>query len=185
MEVSAADIAAYMPVVESVVMRFVRRVPVCVLREDLIAAGTFGLIDAFRRNTGKRDAAFDWYARVRIRGAILDELRTQDWLSRRARVHVRLATKDKDLGATIVPFGEEHEQGDALTPEDLLELRHEQEALACAIENLPERERRIVRMHYFEGVQLQAIAKELGVSKPRLSQLHTRAMTMLRETVAA
>jgi RNA polymerase sigma factor for flagellar operon FliA len=189
MELSAADMAAYMPVVRSVVMRFLGRVPANVLREDLIAAGTFGLIDALRKDakfTVSRGAGFDWYARVRIRGAVLDELRSQDWLSRRERVRVRLANKDRDVGATVVPFTEEHDALAArLTPQELLEVRHEQEALAVAIENLPERERRIVRMHYFEDVQFKAIAKELGVSEPRISQLHTRALTMLRESVAA
>lgn len=183
---SASEMAAYMPIVQSVVIRFLGRVPANVLRDDLIAAGTFGLIDAFRKNPGERAAGFDWYARVRIRGAVLDELRSQDWLSRRARGRVRKANKDKDLGSTVVPFTEEHE---ALTtdptPHELLELRHEHEALASAIENLPERERRIIRMHYFEGVQFKAIAKELGVSEPRISQLHMRAISALRDQVAA
>src|SRR5580704_11429681 len=74
------ELAEWMPVVRQVVARFIRRVPRCIQRDDLLAAGTFGLLDALRRREGAaRGPAFEWYVRVRIRGSIVDELRTQDW----------------------------------------------------------------------------------------------------------
>src|SRR5258708_851660 len=70
--------------------RLLRKLPPNVLRDDLLAAGTFGLVDALRKSAD-RGPAFDWYARIRIRGAVVDELRAQDWLTRRARTRVARA----------------------------------------------------------------------------------------------
>src|ERR1700760_2403351 len=85
-EVQGSEVSEFMPLVHHVVATMLPRLPPNVLRDDLVAAGTFGLLDALRRQSaGERGVEFTWYARVRIRGAILDELRTQDWLSRRAR----------------------------------------------------------------------------------------------------
>jgi RNA polymerase sigma factor for flagellar operon FliA len=73
----------------------------------------------------------------------------------------------------------------SLTPESLAVARSDHDALAKAVERLPERERSIIQQHYFEGVQLRAIARYLGVSEPRISQLHARAVARLREILAA
>ena len=56
----------------------------------------------------------------------------------------------------------------------------ERAALVKAVEQLPPRERRIVSLHYFQDVHFKTIAAELGVSEPRVSQLHARAMTRLK-----
>jgi RNA polymerase sigma factor for flagellar operon FliA len=84
------DITEYMPLVHQVVARLLRRLPPNVQREDLIAAGSYGLVDALRKSPD-RGPAFEWYARIRIRGAAVDELRSQDWLTRRARTRVAKA----------------------------------------------------------------------------------------------
>ncbi|MDF3069079.1 MAG: polymerase sigma factor for flagellar operon [Polyangiaceae bacterium] len=75
----------FTPLVRKIAGGFQRKLPRNVLREDLIAAGMSGLWDAIRRHPDGGDDSFEWYVRVRIRGAILDELRAQDWLPRRAR----------------------------------------------------------------------------------------------------
>jgi len=75
----------FRPLVNKIAGGFQRRLPRHVLREDLVAAGMAGLWDAIRKHGESADEGFEWYVRVRIRGAILDELRCQDWLSRRAR----------------------------------------------------------------------------------------------------
>ncbi len=75
----------FTPLVRKIAGGFQRKLPRNVLREDLIAAGMSGLWDAIRRHPDGGDESFEWYVRVRIRGAILDELRAQDWLPRRAR----------------------------------------------------------------------------------------------------
>src|SRR5690606_34900002 len=90
-------LSTYTPLVRQIAGGFQRRLPRNVLREDLIAAGMSGLWDAIRRHTDRPTESFEWYVRVRIRGAILDELRAQDWLPRRARA---AAAEAVDQGAT-------------------------------------------------------------------------------------
>ncbi|MEO7096626.1 MAG: sigma-70 family RNA polymerase sigma factor [Polyangiales bacterium] len=180
-----------MPLVKQVVARFLRRLPANVLRDDLIAAGVFGLIDSLRKNGGDQGPTFESYARIRIRGAILDELRTQDWLPRRARWAAAGKTPGAEDVAPISIIGLEDLVGgeralevadesleDACT---LLEKGHERRQLAQAIAQLPERERTIVQMHYFQGARFKEIGALLGVSEPRVSQLHTRAMGQLKK----
>ena len=189
-EVAATEVSEFMPLVHHVVGTMLPRLPPNVLRDDLVAAGTFGLLDALRRQApAERGAEFGWYARVRIRGAILDELRSQDWLSRRARR--RFASEERTTGAAVVGIEDlpEERRGfadeGAMTPELLVSARSDANALAKAVEKLPVRERNIITQHYFDGVQLRAIAKDLGVSEPRVSQLHARAVARLKEYLAA
>ncbi|HEY1954180.1 MAG TPA: sigma-70 family RNA polymerase sigma factor [Polyangiaceae bacterium] len=188
-EVQGGEVAEYMPVVHQVVGAMLPRLPPNVLRDDLVAAGTFGLLDALRRQSAsQRGAEFVWYVRVRVRGAILDELRSQDWLSRRARR--RFSSEERTSGAAVVGIEDLPEErraiadDGALTPETLVSARSDADALAKAVDRLPVRERNIITAHYFEGVQLRSIARDLGVSEPRVSQLHARAVARLREYLA-
>jgi RNA polymerase sigma factor for flagellar operon FliA len=188
-EVSAAEIAEYMPLVHQVVGTMLPRLPANVLRDDLLAAGTFGLLDALRRQSpSERGVEFTWYARVRVRGAIVDELRAQDWLSRRAR---RRFASESTTSTAVVGIEDLPEDRRALadeaspTPEALVAARSDAHAVAKAVEKLPVRERNIITAHYFDGVQLRTIAQDMGVSEPRVSQLHARAVARLREYLAA
>jgi RNA polymerase sigma factor for flagellar operon FliA len=181
----------YMPLVHQVVGRVLRKLPPNVLRDDLVAAGAFGLIDALRKSVD-RGPAFDWYARIRIRGAVVDELRSQDWLTRRARTRaVKAQAQGEGCGASVVGFDDLPEsQAQAFvdesvaSPQEQVEQRMDRVALERAVSLLPEREANIVAWHYFEGVPFKAIASRLGVSEPRVSQLHARAMGRLRTTLA-
>lgn len=181
------ELAAYMPLVHQVVARVLRRLPPNVLREDLVAAGTYGLVDALRKSD-ERTTAFEWYARIRIRGAVVDELRAQDWLTRRARTRVTRAqalgegTSLSVVGFDDLPEGRVFGHADpaATSPLDQVETRLERAALERAVGRLPEREASIVRWYYFEGTAFKDIAGRLGVSEPRVSQLHSRAMARLR-----
>jgi RNA polymerase sigma factor FliA len=169
---------AYLPLVRRVVRQLARRLPANVQRDDLLAAGVFGLIDSLRRNGGDGGAAFEWYARTRIRGAIFDELRAQDWLSRRARAAA-------GVPACFVSFEDvanDDESGLASPddPSEAFEARSLCRALGRALSQLPERERTVVGRHYFEGAKLKEIGAELGVSEPRISQLLARAIERLR-----
>ena len=56
---------------------------------------------------------------------------------------------------------------------------------AKAVDLLPERERHIVASHYFRGVKFKDLGAELGVSEPRISQLHSRAIARLKELMAS
>ena len=62
-----------------------------------------------------------------------------------------------------------------------MEKGHERRQLGEAISQLPEPERTIVQMHYFQGARFKEIGALLGVSEPRVSQLHTRAMGQLKK----
>ena len=187
---SAELLARYSSLVRQIAGGFQRRLPRSVLREDLIAAGMSGLWDAIRRHADKPGDSFDWYVRVRIRGAILDELRAQDWLPRRARAAAAEANEAGDMSVTapsVVRFDDvsEWEQNRSLTApesnsEAAVEAKFVRETLARAVEQLPERERHIVSAHYFQGVKFKDLGAELGVSEPRISQLHSRAMQRLK-----
>jgi len=193
--IAAQLLEQYSPLVRQIVGGFQRKLPRNVLRDDLIAAGMSGLWDAIRRQAGQYDESFEWYVRVRIRGAILDELRAQDWLPRRARA---AAAEAQGAGNTsIAPPSvvrlddvSEWEQGRALSSaessssESAVHHKLVGEALVKAVDLLPERERHIVSMHYFKGVKFKDLGAQLGVSEPRISQLHSRAMKRLRLLIA-
>ena len=80
-----ALIGQYAPLVRRVALQLVSRLPASVELDDLIQAGMIGLLDAVRRYQESPDAQFETYATTRIRGAMLDELRSQDWLPRSVR----------------------------------------------------------------------------------------------------
>jgi RNA polymerase sigma factor for flagellar operon FliA len=185
------ELTAYMYLVHQVVARLLRKLPPNVLRDDLVAAGAFGLVDALRKST-ERGPAFDWYARIRIRGAVVDELRAQDWLTRRARTRLaRAQAQGEGTAVAVVGFDdlpESQAQGLAdesvATPQEQVEQRMDRIALERAVALLPEREASIVGWHYFDGVPFKTIAMRLSVSEPRVSQLHARAMGRLRASLA-
>jgi RNA polymerase sigma factor for flagellar operon FliA len=185
-------IARYAPVVHQIVGGFQRRLPRSVLRDDLVAAGMCGLWDAIRKHGEGRSERFEWYVRVRIRGAILDELRAQDWLPRRVRAAAaRAAANGQSNGRAapaVIRFDEvsELEQAQCLASYDAdggdvgLEHRDSARALVRAMERLPDRERDIISLYYFKGIKFKELGRLFGVSEPRISQLHSRAMTRLK-----
>lgn len=186
-ELTATELLeVYTPLVRKIAGGFQKRLPRNVLRDDLIAAGMSGLWDAILRNADKPQDAFEWYARVRIRGAILDELRSQDWLPRRARAAANAATGNGPTAVVRFDDVSEWEQQRCLATnegngESAAAAKSEREMLGRLIDQLPERERHIVASHYFGGVKFKDLGAELGVSEPRISQLHSRAMQRLRD----
>jgi RNA polymerase sigma factor for flagellar operon FliA len=188
---SNAMITKYSGLVRQIAGGFQRKLPRNVLRDDLIAAGMSGLWDAVRKHGHEQTENFDWYVRVRIRGAILDELRAQDWLPRRARAAAAEAAQaegKRPCTPVVLRFDDvsETEQarcltaGESTNTEMAVEARLVKATLTRAMDQLPERERRIVSMHYFRGVKFKDLGEMLGVSEPRISQLHSRAMTRLK-----
>lgn len=83
------EITRHLPLVHSVVERLLGTLPRSVDRDDLFHAGVIGLIDAIDRFDPGRDNAFSTYAVLRIRGAVIDELRARDWVPRGARARHR------------------------------------------------------------------------------------------------
>ncbi len=82
-------VAAYLPLVRRLALQMAARLPANVELDDLVQAGLLGLLDALRRYQQTPDAQFETYATTRIRGAMLDELRAQDWLPRTVRSKAR------------------------------------------------------------------------------------------------
>jgi len=80
-----AVIIEYSPMVKYVANRIARRLPPHIEVEDLISVGVMGLIDAIEKYDPARGAKFKTYAEFRVRGAILDELRSMDWVPRSIR----------------------------------------------------------------------------------------------------
>ena len=73
-------ILEYYPMVRRVAYRMARRYPRSVDADDLVHIGMLGLIDAVDRYEGDRAESFTAYARIRIQGAIVDEMRKADWV---------------------------------------------------------------------------------------------------------
>jgi RNA polymerase sigma factor for flagellar operon FliA len=183
-------LAQYTPLVNQIAGGFMRKLPRNVLKDDIVAAGMVGLWTALQKHD-ERPESFEWYVRIRIRGSIIDELRAQDWLPRRARAR---AAAEAVLGPyvsnpcpAVVRFDDvsEFEQNrmlkDASENSEALAVTHQtKEMILESLDTLPERERFIIAQHYFEGVKFKTLADELGVSEPRISQLHSRAMQRLR-----
>jgi RNA polymerase sigma factor FliA len=184
------DMATYLPLVDRVVKRFEHRLPANVLRDDLVSTATLGLLDALRRSP-QRGPAFTYYAQVRIEGALIDGLRSQDWLHRSLRRDLKRArARGEQPTAEVVCLGDLPEQvvlgltdPHRPSPEQQLEDVQQRAALGVAMARLPEREACILALHYFEGVALQDIASRLGVSGGRVSQLHRRAVALMRDAM--
>lgn len=87
---------------------------------------------------------------------------------------------DEDGDASM---GDLVEDSAFISPSMEFEYREERQALKESLANLPERERVLLELHYFEGVTFEAIARSMGVSKQRISQIHLRAVRRLRENL--
>ena len=221
----------YAPLVKYVAGRVGSGLPAHVEQADLISYGTFGLIDAITRYEPTREVKFESYAMARIRGAIIDELRSTDWIPRSVRMKARQFERTVDalesrlqrspteeevaaememdveevrkfLGqlslVNVVALDEllsDDEGGaprlvdtlkhtSALDPQAMAEHGEARQLLARAVEQLPEREKVVVSLYYFEGLTLADIGRVLGVTESRICQLHTKAVLHLRTKLA-
>jgi RNA polymerase sigma factor for flagellar operon FliA len=221
----------YAPLVKYVAGRVGSGLPAHVEQADLISYGTFGLIDAITRFEPTREVKFESYAMSRIRGAIIDELRSTDWIPRSVRMKARqfertvatleaalqrspteeeiAAEMDMDvedvrkfLGqlslVNVVALDEllvdddgsaprlvdTLQDSSALDPQAMAEHGEARQLLARAVEQLPDREKVVVSLYYFEGLTLSEIGRVLGVTESRICQLHTKAVLQLRTKLA-
>ena len=215
----------HLPIVRFLARRIHERLPHHVDIEDLVSAGVVGLMDAFQKFDPAKKVQFRSYAQFRIRGAILDSLRTLDWSPRELRRKGRAveeavraltgrlgrAPGQAEVAAEMGLDLEEYQQllGDlkgleigtlhaehnedsgeeelAYVPgnpeEDPLFrcLRGEmEERLAEAVTRLPERERLVMTLYYYEEMTMREIGLALGVVESRVSQVHASAVVHLR-----
>ena len=222
-------VVAYSPLVKYVAGRMGSGLPAHVEEADLISYGLIGLISAIERFDLDREIKFETYAITRIKGAIIDELRSLDWVPRSVRAKAReieranaklenrlqRAPTDEEmaeeLGITVDEFQDSLLQisnstvvaldelwtvsdssgdqvslldtlqdPDAPDPAQVLDATEVKDRLADAIARLPEREKLVIALYYYENLTLREIGEVLGVTESRISQLHTKAVLRLK-----
>ena len=223
----------YSPLVKYVAGRVGVGLPPNIEQADLVSYGIFGLIDAIEKFDIERAIKFETYAISRIKGAIIDELRSIDWIPRSVRYKAREVEKAyaalearlhrtpteaevaSELGIALEDlhtiFGQVSfvnvvaldelltaggEKGDKLSLVDTLEDTKAEDPVAAfeteetkyllakAINTLPEREKIVVTLYYYEGLTLAEIGQVLGVTESRICQMHTKAVLQLRGKLA-
>ncbi len=218
----------YAPLVKYVAGRLGSGLPAHVEEADLVSYGLLGLMSAIDRYDPERDIKFETYAIARIRGSIIDELRTLDWVPRSVRSRAReiersiralegslgRAPTDEEIAEKVGITPQELEESlvdisrtsiaaldelwstsgegdqvslldtledpESIRPAEALDETEMREALAEAISRLPEREKLVVTLYYYEELTLREIGEVLGVTESRVSQLHTKAILRLR-----
>ncbi|HUD24000.1 MAG TPA: FliA/WhiG family RNA polymerase sigma factor [Acidobacteriaceae bacterium] len=219
----------HLPTVRYLARRIHERLPQHVELDDLVSAGVVGLIDAFSKFDHSKQVQFKSYAQFRIRGAILDSLRTLDWSPRELRRKGRAVeeairsvthklgrapaepeiAREMEIGLSEyqqllgelkgLEIGSLHierteDSGDEElsyipgSPEDdpLFQcLQGEmKQLLTDAIEELPEKERMVLTLYYYEELTMKEIGLTLGVVESRISQIHSSAVVRLRSVMA-
>jgi RNA polymerase sigma factor for flagellar operon FliA len=222
-------VLAYSPLVKFVAGRMSSGLPAHIEEADLISYGLLGLIGAIERFDPQREIKFETFAVSRIKGSIIDELRSLDWVPRSVRAKAReiesAQTKlehelgrvpsDKEVAdalevsvndfqesllqisnSTVVALDElwtvSDSSGDqvslldtmkdpnAVDPARELGVSELKDRLANAISRLPEREKLVIALYYYENLTLREIGEVLGVTESRVSQLHTKAVLRLK-----
>jgi len=193
-------------------------------KEDLYSAGVIGLLEAIERFDLEKNVEFKSYASLRIKGAIIDEIRRFDWVPRSVRkksklldstVHLlfsklnRMPTDEEIAEEMEMSVDEYYQLTDSIGPlflfsldttidtesgettyaENIVDPYDEEvessrdaikENIKNGIQNLPEKERLVVTLYYYENLNLKEIGAVLGVSESRVSQIHSSAISKLR-----
>jgi RNA polymerase sigma factor for flagellar operon FliA len=222
-------VVAYSPLVKYVAGRMASGLPAHVDEADLISYGLVGLINAIERFELEREIKFETYAITRIKGAIIDELRSLDWVPRSVRSRARdiekanaklehrlqRAPTDDEMAAELQITVDEFQESllqisnstvaaldelwtvsdssgdqvsllDTITdenapdPASVIDQTDLKDRVADAISRLPEREKLVIALYYYENLTLREIGEVLGVTESRVSQLHTKAVLRLR-----
>jgi RNA polymerase sigma factor for flagellar operon FliA len=222
----------YSPLVKFVAGRVASGLPQSIEQSDLVSYGIFGLIDAIDKFDPARGFKFETYAISRIKGAIIDELRSIDWVPRSIRAKARAVERaysklenelkrspdDREVAAEL-DLGEEELNhvlsqvsftglvaldellgrqqgaggdgggsatvGDTIAdrahdPVEAFETDEMKHLLADAINRMPDRERLVLTLYYYEGLTLAEVGGILGVTESRVCQIHTKAILQLR-----
>jgi RNA polymerase sigma factor for flagellar operon FliA len=156
--------------------------------EDLVAYGAKGLVEAAARFDGSKGIPFVAFARHRIRGAILDGIRTQHWLGRRAyrRLQSGRTTGDVqfvEIAEWVEASGDARWNGRRMAQLPCAEDDSAQVLVAAQLRHLPERERRLIELCYYEGKTLNQAAAEMGFRRSWASRLVARALVALRAAI--
>ena len=227
-------VLAFSPLVKYVAGRMSTGLPAHVEESDLISYGLLGLISAIERFDLSREIKFETFAMTRIKGSIIDELRSLDWVPRSVRAKAREIEKanaklehqlhraptDAEVAAELEMSIEDFQDAltrisnssvvaldelwtlsdasgdqvslldtiqdpDAVDPAHAMDVTETKDRLADAIARLPEREKLVVALYYYENLTLREIGEVLGVTESRVSQLHTKAVLRLKSALQA
>ncbi|HTD68649.1 MAG TPA: FliA/WhiG family RNA polymerase sigma factor [Candidatus Limnocylindria bacterium] len=226
-ESEAGLVEQYLPLVKTVVGRLQMSLPSHVDAEDLYSAGLVGLLDAIRHYNPKLGSTFETYARVRIRGAVFDELRRMDWVPRSIHSKAkkvqetikqleqkkrRVPTEVEVAGALDISLNDYHHLLEEIRPATFVCLdaamsddgdnspsqyeafadpkqenpldgvaRNEMaELIAKHLQALPQMQRQVLALYYFEDMRLREIAEIFGLTESRICQIHSQAILGLR-----
>jgi RNA polymerase sigma factor FliA len=221
------SIMAYLPFVKSVVNRIAAHLPPTVDVDDLINAGVIGLMSAMENYDDRRNNKFSTYAVFRIKGAVLSELRSRDYLTRSLRSRIRelmgaYGTVEQKLGReptdeeiaeemnvsldefyriramscmSFISFEEiglsaKEEKTRFLSnliddagedPLNLMGLKELRGCIADAIDKLPEKEKLVISLYYWDELTMKEIGATLDLTESRVSQIHSQAIIHLRK----
>ena len=218
-------IEEYIPMIRYIARKISSRLPSHIDYEDLVSNGVVGLADAIEKYDAKRNNKFKTYAEFRVRGSILDALRSQDWVPRSIRDKAKKIEKaKKDLEQHLSRTPEDHEvakflnislvdyhglvnetsQVSVMSIDDMaffnktdkrsilkvlednssslniINKKSIQKIIAKTIQELPERQRVILSLYYYEEYNLRKIGQVLKVTESRVSQLHSKAIQKLK-----
>jgi RNA polymerase sigma factor for flagellar operon FliA len=149
---------------------------------DLVSYGLLGLIGAIERYDPARDVKFESYAMARIKGQFIDGEIARSSI---AALDELWTVSGSGGGSDQVALIDTIEDESAPDPQGTLSVTEQKEALADAIARLPEREKLVVTLYYYEELTLREIGEVLGVTESRVSQLHTKAILRLKAHIAS
>jgi RNA polymerase sigma factor for flagellar operon FliA len=212
-DIRAQLIESYMPLARRIAAKvFSLRIDQSIAFDDYLQYGRVGLMEAVDRYDASRNVSFEAYSIHRIRGAILNGIghetevaaQREFWRGRMPeRIDSLLNASSKPperaslqdliditvglaLGLVLDPDeGEPIDDTVHSNPYAATELEQISRALRACVQQLPQREREIIEEHYFAHLEFQSIAERLSLTKGRVSQLHARALALLREMLAA
>lgn len=187
--------------------------------DDLVNAGIIGLIDAIDKYDPSKGASFKNYAQHRIRGSIMDEIRSMDWVPYSTREKARRIEKvyaeierngNREISEEEIAFklgmtlnqyyealleinrmsisllddifhsdDEIVSDDDSANPEKELLMTETETLVGDAIEKLPEKERLVITLYYYEEMTMKDIGKALKITESRVCQLHSSAILRL------
>jgi RNA polymerase sigma factor for flagellar operon FliA len=223
----AQAVEKYLPLVRSIVGRLAMTLPAHVEAEDLYSAGTIGLLNAVRNFNPKSGTALETYARVRIRGAVFDELRRMDWVPRSVHGKARKvqnavqqleqkkgkAPTEAEVAKVLkITLSEYQHWLEEIRPTTFICLdaapnidgdegasyyesfadqkqegpfegtrRHElRELIAERLQQLPEIQRKVLALYYFEDLRLREIAEAFELTESRICQIHAQAIVTIK-----
>jgi RNA polymerase sigma factor for flagellar operon FliA len=218
-------IAEHLTLVQAIAGKLKRTLGKSIEFDDLVGYGHKGLIEAADRFDPKQGVTFTTFAYYRIRGAMLDGMRTMGWYSRadyaryraeeRAHEYMQNISERegaaREAGAGEEDSGDKGKQLEAIAqilsnvatvhitsieaaskvaderlpaPDAELETGQMGERVRQAVKALPEKERRLMELYYFEDKNLEEAGAVLGLSKSWACRLHARAVGLLRQELA-